>query len=138
MFGLNLLEIIYILTSIMSTAMLLIYFEEILNQIDKSFVKLKEERENLVSKVQTLEKQLDELKSCQQQICNEEEDTGLLPYGKSTSGGINEILKAENRKLNVRCDMLEEELRKMREQGQTKNEIENKYSFRIFNDKKTI
>jgi len=130
MFGLTILEIIYIATTIMSAGMLIIYVDEVFNKIDNAFIKLKEERKTLESQVQTLEKQLDELKGCDESIFHSD--------GRPTSGEINKTLISENRKLLVRCDMLEEELLKLREQNAASNEIENKYSFRIFSEKKTI
>ena len=133
MFGLTILEIIYILTTIMVGVMLVICLDEVFNQMDKSFIKLKEERKALESKVQTLEKEVSELKSFA-----EEAEPSFNVNGRPTSVEINKTLVGENRKLLVRCDMLEEELRKMREQNDVKNEIENKYSFRIFSEKKTI
>jgi hypothetical protein len=113
--------------------MLVICLDEVFNQMDKSFIKLKEERKALESKVQTLEKEVSELKSFA-----EEAEPSFNVNGRPTSVEINKTLVGENRKLLVRCDMLEEELRKMREQNDVKNEIENKYSFRIFSEKKTI
>ena len=133
MFGLTILEIIYVLTTIMVGVMSIICLDEVFNQMDKSFIKLKEERKALESKVQTLEKEVSELKSFA-----EEAEPSFHPNGRPTSVEINRTLVSENRKLLVRCDMLVEELRKMREQNEAKNEIENKYSFRIFSEKKTI
>ena len=130
MFGLTILEIMYIVTTIMSGIMLIVYVEEAFRQIENSFIKLKEERKTLECKVQTLEKELVE--------SSIEEDSGFNPDGKPKSGEINKTLVNENRKLHVRCDMLEEELRKMREQNDAKNEIENKYSFRLFSEKKIM
>lgn len=130
MFGLTILEIMYIVTTIMSGIMLIVYVEEAFNQIDNAFIKLKEERKTLECKVQSLEKELVESSS--------EEDTGYNTDGKPKSGEINKTLISENRKLHVRCDMLEEELRKMRQQNDEKNEINNKYSFRLFSEKKIM
>jgi hypothetical protein len=133
MFGLTILEIIYIATAIMAGVMMIVYVEEAFNQIDNAFIKFKEERKTLVSQVQTLEKQVDELKCCDEEI-----ETSFHSDGRPTSGEINKTLVTENRKLLVRCDMLEEELSKLRQQNEEKNEIENKYSFRLLSDKKTI
>jgi len=130
MFGLTILEIMYIVTTIMSGIMLIVYVEEAFNQIDNAFIKLKEERKTLECKVQSLEKEFVESSS--------EEDTGYNTDGKPKSGEINKTLISENRKLHVRCDMLEEELRKMRQQNDEKNEINNKYSFRLFSEKKIM
>jgi hypothetical protein len=43
MFGLTILEIIYIATTIMAGVMMIVYVEEAFNQIDNAFIKLKEE-----------------------------------------------------------------------------------------------
>jgi hypothetical protein len=130
MFGLTILEIMYIVTTIMAGVMVIIYVEEVFNQMDKSFIKLKEERKTLESQVQTLENQLEELKVC--------DEPRFHSDGRPTAREINKTLVTENRKLIVRCDMLEEELRKLREQNAANNEIENKYSFRLFSEKKIM
>ena len=74
MFGLTILEIMYIVTTIMSGIMLIVYVEEAFRQIENSFIKLKEERKTLECKVQTLEKELVE--------SSIEEDSGFNPDGK--------------------------------------------------------
>ena len=65
---------------------------------------------------------------------SEEEDMSFHSNGMPTSGEINRVLVNENKKLHVRCDMLEEELCKLREY----NEKEKKNSLCIFDEKKTI
>jgi hypothetical protein len=126
MFNISILDTIYIATTVMAAIMTVICLNEMFSQIDKSFMKLKEERKSLEIKVQTLEKELDELK-----VCDEEVEPRFHSDGRPTSSEINSVLVSENRKLLVRCDMLEEELCKMREQ----NDINNRYSFRVFSDK---
>ena len=130
MFGLTILEIIYIATTIMSAGMLIIYVDEVFNKIDNAFIKLKEERKTLESQVQTLEKQLDELKVS--------DESRFHSDGRPTASEINKTLVTENRKLLVRCDMLEEELCKLREQNAANNEYINKSSFRLFSEKKIM
>jgi cell division protein FtsB len=115
MFGLTSLDIMYIATTIMAGVMMVIYVDEVFTQMDKSFIKLKEERNTLESNVQLLEKEVNKLKRCEEEV-----------ESSYTSTEINRVLASENRKLHVRCDMLEEELCKLREQ----NEVVNKYSFR--------
>ena len=121
MFGITIIESIYIATTIMSTIMSLICLNEIISQIDKSFIKLKKEKKSLESKVQYLEKDIAESTS------SEEEDISFHSNGMPTSGEINRVLVNENKKLHVRCDMLEEELRKLREY----NEKEKKFPLHI-------
>jgi cell division protein FtsB len=129
MFGLTILDIMYIATTIMAGVMMVIYVEDASTQIDNSFIKLEEERNILKSNVQLLEKEVNDLKECQEEV-----ESNFHPDGRPNSGEINRVLVSENRKLHVRCDMLEEELRKLREQ----NEIKNKYSFRLFSEKNSI
>ena len=126
MFGLTILDIMYIATTIIAGVMMVLYVEEVFTQMDKDFIKLKEERNTSESNVKLLEKEVNELKGR-----DEEVESSFHPDGRPTSTEINRVLVNENRKLHVRCDMLEEELRKLREQ----NETENKYSFR---EKKTM
>jgi hypothetical protein len=136
MFGLTILEIMYIVTTIMAGVMMIIYLEEVFNQMDKSFIKLKEERKTLESKVQSLEKELNKASLLSESTS--EEEPSFHPNGRPTAREINKTLVNENKKLHVRCDMLAEELCKLREQNEGNNEIENKYSFRLFREKKIM
>jgi hypothetical protein len=119
MFGLTILDIMYIATTIMAGVMMVIYVEDASTQIDNSFIKLEEERNILKSNVQLLEKEVNDLKECQEEV-----ESNFHPDGRPNSGEINRVLVSENRKL----------LRKLREQ----NEIKNKYSFRLFSEKNSI
>ena len=110
----------------MAGLMFILCSNELLNQIDNSFIKLKEERNNLETKVKLLEKEIEELKYMNK---NEYEET-ISSKGIMSSNEINQVLVAENRKLHVRCDMLEEEINKMRDIKY----INDKYSFRLFNN----
>lgn len=116
MFDISILETIYIATTIMTAMMTIICLTEMFRQIDKSFIKLKEERNQNRSKIQALEKEIDEIKN-DKNIHTEEITTPSIGMPKSEE--INKILVNENKKLHVRCDMLEEELRKTREQSST-------------------
>lgn len=102
MFGLSILEIMCCLTTIMAGVMGIIYIEEALNQIDTTFIKLKEVRKTLETQVQTLENQIDELKDCDETV-----ESRFHSDGTPTSGEINKTLVTENKKLHVCCDMLE-------------------------------
>jgi hypothetical protein len=82
---------------------------ELFSQIDNSFIKLKEERNLLESNVKSLEKEIQELKYINK---NDYEET-ISSKGIVSSNEINRVLVAENRKLHVRCDMLEEEINKI-------------------------
>ena len=126
MFTISIIETIYIATTIMAGLMFSLCLNELFSKIDNSFIKLKEERNLLESNVKSLEKEIEELKYMNK---NDYEETisfkGIMP-----SNEINGVLVAENRKLHVRCDMLEEELNKMRDIKY----INDKYSFRLFNN----
>lgn len=99
MFGLSILEIMCCLTTIMAGVMGIIYVEEAFNQIDTAFIKLKEVRKTLETQVQTLENQINEFKGC--------DEARFHSDGTPTLGEINKTLVTENKKLHIRCDMLE-------------------------------
>jgi hypothetical protein len=102
----------------MTAMMTIICLTEMFRQIDKSFIKLKEERTQNIGKIQALEKEIEiEKFKNDKNIHNEEITTPSIGMPKSEE--INKILVNENKKLHVRCDMLEEELRKTREQSST-------------------
>lgn len=115
MFTINILETIYIATTIMGCILFALCSIDMLSNIDNSFIKLKTERDQMEAKIHTLEKKMEELKNTLTTTSNEtnkETSVNVMP----TPGEINNILVNENRKLHVRCDMLEEELRKTRDQ----------------------
>jgi len=99
MFGLSILEIMCCLTTIMAGVMWIIYVKEVFNQIDTAFIKLKEVRKTLETQVQTLENQINEFKGC--------DEARFHSDGTPTLGEINKTLVTENKKLHIRCDMLE-------------------------------
>lgn len=115
MFTINILETISIATTIMVCILFALCSIDILSNIDNSFIKLKTERDQMATKIHSLEKELEELKNTLT-TSNETNKTNTGVNGRPTSGEINNILVSENRKLHVRCDMLEEELRKTRDQ----------------------
>lgn len=114
MFDISIIETIYIATTIMTAMMTVICLTEMFRQIDNSFIKLKEERIQNISKTQLLEKEIEELKNYKNV---EIEEINSYSTGMPTSREINIILINENRKLHVRCDILEEEMRKTREEN---------------------
>ena len=126
MFTISIIETIYIATTIMAGFMFGLCLNELFSKIDNSFIKLKEERNLLESNVKSLEKEIEELKYMNK---NDYEET-ISSKGIMSLNEINQVLVAENRKLHVRCDMLEEELNKMRDIKY----INDKYSFRLFNN----
>jgi len=118
MFDISILETIYIATTIMTAMMTVICLTEMFRQIDKSFIKLKEERAQNRSKIQALEKEI-EIEKFKNDKNSHNEEITTPSTGMPKSGEINKILVNENKKLHVRCDMLEEELRKTREHSST-------------------
>ena len=116
MFTINILETISIATTIMVCILFALCSIDMFTQLDNSFIKLKTERDQMATKIHSLEKEMEKLKN----ISNEtNKETTPIAYsnGIPTTGEINNILVSENRKLHVRCDMLEEELRKTRDQN---------------------
>jgi hypothetical protein len=102
----------------MTAMMTVICLTEMFRQIDKSFIKLKEERAQNRSKIQALEKEI-EIEKFKNDKNSHNEEITTPSTGMPKSGEINKILVNENKKLHVRCDMLEEELRKTREHSST-------------------
>jgi hemerythrin-like domain-containing protein len=118
MFAINILETISMATTVMVGILFVFCCNDMFNQLDKSFIKLKRERDQMEAKIYSLEKEMEQLKN----ISDASNETNTLVAvaslnGKPTSCEINNILINENRKLHVRCDMLEEELLKTREQN---------------------
>ena len=105
------IEMIYIVSSAVAASMIFICWSTLLNDLEKSFTNLKTERNSLQIKVVMLTANLEELES--QKIPMVKENSTI--YNSVNASEINNILVAENRKLHVRCDMLEEELNKTRE-----------------------
>lgn len=100
MFEITTIEIIYVATTVISAIMCVIILNQMVYNLDVTLMNLK-----------TLEKDIKELQSCTNNSSSNED---LYPYSDGREE-INQILINENRKLHVRCDMLEEELRKTRE-----------------------
>jgi len=63
MLNISIIESFYIATTIMVGLMFILCSNELLNQIDSSFIKLKEERNNLETKVKSLEREIEEFKN---------------------------------------------------------------------------
>lgn len=110
MFTMSTIEVIYVVSSVVAAAMMFLCWTTLLNDLEKSFTNLKTERNGLKIKVVTLTANLEELES-QKSLVNEISSKAYSVNAKE----INATLVAENRKLHVRCDMLEEELNKIRE-----------------------
>ena len=119
MFQITILEFITALSSVIAGIVVLLFINETFENLDKLFTKLKNDNKILEKTIQQLEKENKNLKSC-----NQPEEIEIEIPNKNRNGisesEIKEILIKENRKLHIRCDMLEEEIKKMREKG---NEI---------------
>jgi len=113
MFGItiSIIEFTYLVSSVMAGLAMILICNETLRQINESFTKVKQERDLLKIQIQKLESDLEKLKD----NCDSEDEDDIIP-SSNVRLEINQILVNENRKLHVRCDMLEEELSKTREQ----------------------
>ena len=116
MFFINTLETVTIATSVMAVLMTILCCSELFSQIDNALTKLKEERKLLKVQMQTLEKEVEKNKNNKNNFDVEEIMQSIIEKKNNVSSeDINHELVDENRRLRVRCDMLEEELLKTRE-----------------------
>ena len=120
MFSITILDTICASTTIAVIFVTVLCFNEMFEQIDKSFTNLKTVKKILETRVAELEEENKNLKNNNVNDANVVDQTNNAK--KQHSSGefiapeeINRILVEENRKLHVRCDMLEEELLKIRE-----------------------
>jgi len=120
MFSIAILETICVATTVMVGVMTCLCCSEIFSQIDKAFIKLKEERNLLKVQVETLENEMNKRKE-KEAYKNSETNCSkaIIDAGAKRVGippeEINRVLVDENRRLHIRCDMLVEELLKTRE-----------------------
>jgi cell division protein FtsB len=114
MFQITILEFITALSSVIAGIVVLLFINETFENLDKLFTKLKNENKILEKTIEQLEKENKNLKSS-----NEPKEVEILNSNRNgiSESEIKEILIKENRKLHIRCDMLEEEIKKMRENG---------------------
>jgi len=104
-------EMLCMLSSAITAGMLFVLWNSILSDLEKTFSKFEIERNSLKKQVTTLTANLEELESQK----NNQLSKKSSGYSSVNASEINDILVAENRKLNVRCDMLEEEINKLLE-----------------------
>lgn len=104
MFGITLLEFIHVLTSVLSAGMMVLCVNQCFENIDKNFIKLKNQKK-------ALEAEIEELNEKQ----SKDAFTELLP-----GGDINNTLLRENLRLAVRCDMLTA-VQKKRQESEVEN-----------------
>ncbi len=112
MFQITILELITAFTTVVSAVFVLFFINETFENIDKSLTKLKNENKILEKTIEQLERENKNFKTSNQ--AEEIENSNSNRNGISDNE-IKEILIKENRKLHIRCDMLEEEIKKMRE-----------------------
>ena len=105
MFGISLLEFIHVLTSVMSAGMMILCINQCFENIDKNFIKLKNEKNSLEAEVEQLKK---------------EKQTADVFAVVISEDDINETLLRENLRLAVRCDMLTS-VQKIREESEGKS-----------------
>ncbi len=114
MFKMSMLEMLCIVSSAIAAGMLFVLWNSILSDLEKTFSKFEIERNSLKKQVTTLTANLEELESQK----NNQLSKKSIGYSSVNASEINDILVAENRKLHVRCDMLEEEINKLLENPQ--------------------
>ena len=123
MFALTMTEMLCMLSSAITAGMLFVLWNSILSDLEKTFSKFEIERNSLKKQVTTLTANLEELESQK----NNQLSKKSSGYSSVNASEINDILVAENRKLNVRCDMLEEEINKLLENPQKLVSTSKKY-----------
>jgi cell division protein FtsB len=106
------------LSSAITAGMLFFLWSSILTDLEKSFTNLKTERNMLKNHVDLLTANLEEWKAKKKSsLENIKPEKNSRVYSVNTSE-INEILVQENKKLHVRCDMLEEVIKKIRDEAE--------------------
>lgn len=117
MFALTMTEMLCMLSSAITAGMLFILWSSILTDLEKSFTNLKTERNMLKNHLDLLTANLEELESQKKSsIENIKPEKNSRVYSLNASE-INQILIQENKKLHVRCDMLEEVVKKIRDEA---------------------
>ena len=116
MFALTMTEMLCMLSSAITAGMLFFLWSSILTDLEKSFTNLKTERNMLKNHLDLLTANLEELESQKKSsIENIKPEKNSRVYSLNASE-INQILIQENKKLHVRCDMLEEVVKKIRDE----------------------
>jgi len=111
-------EMLCMLSSAITAGMLFFLWSSILTDLEKSFTNLKTERNMLKNHVDLLTANLEEWKAKKKSsLENIKPEKNSRVYSVNTSE-INEILVQENKKLHVRCDMLEEVIKKIRDEAE--------------------
>ena len=118
MFALSITEMLCMLSSAITAGMIFFLWSSILTDLEKSFTNLKTERNTLKNQVDLLTANLEELESQKKssRLENIKPEKNSIVYSVNASE-INEILVQENKKLHVRCDMLEEVIKKIRDEA---------------------
>ena len=117
MFALTMTEMLCMLSSAITAGMLFFLWSSILTDLEKSFTNLKTERNMLKNHLDLLTANLEELESQKKSsIENIKPEKNSRVYSLNASE-INQILIQENKKLHVRCDMLEEVVKKIRDEA---------------------
>jgi len=124
MFEVTVVESIYILSTLFAALMWFLCLNEMMYNIDRNFIKLERDRETLENQIQILEKVIKELKETKE-FKNDKNylynKNASIHYANLIGEEINQILVSENKKLHVRCDMLEEEIQRIRQTSITGN-----------------
>jgi cell division protein FtsB len=104
MLSITSVEFLTILSSIIAGLVIIMFISESFENIETVITRLKTDKKYLEKRIEELEEENKILTN------NTTHDKDLLSDANKTK-----ILIKENRKLHVRCDMLEEELKKMSE-----------------------
>lgn len=110
MFQMTTVEIISSICALFTCVITMIMAQHIFTSIDNGFIKIKNEKKQFENKIQELERENDKFKNTGLNFSNIEKK---LHHKNLTEEEI-EIIISENRKLHIRCDMLEEELKRER------------------------
>ena len=116
MFKMSMIEMVCIVSSALAASMLFVLWNSILSDLEKTFSKFEIERNSLKKQVTALTSNLEELESQKNNQLSKKSSIYSV-----NSSEINDTLVAENRKLHVRCDMLEEEINKLLEKPLVSN-----------------
>lgn len=116
MFGITIIEFISAITNIVSASMVILFLHRTFENIETDITNLEVTNKKLNDTIEEYKETIEKLEMENAVIKNNEpEEIIERSYEKISDKKKVQILTKENRKLHVRCDMLVEEIHKIRE-----------------------
>ena len=134
MFAMNFDNILAILTAVSSCVLayaLIMLINELFDRIDKKIEQVRTEKSKIESEINSLREENKHLKFINNSY-KEKIDSLSYQLAPSFDNADEELVKT-NDKLNIRCDMLEQELQKTRSIGKQNKNIKKKFNRELRN-----